>query len=373
MRILQISTAVPEHKYSTQELLDAFPCQIPENVQHNILNLGVAERYLLDKAAAKPRLETVLSEVDLVDLCVESCRDAMENTELTPGSIGYFIAAYDVNPFLCPGLSQLLIRRIGFHPYIKHVNVQGMACAAFAKTLELAQDHLTTHPEEFVLICLSGVNSYWFHNQVQGLKNVMEIDRINTIRNEYKRCIELRKWIATMEFFLFGDGVASLVVGKEGAGLALRAIGQVTNLRQDDYMAGYTRLAASNEPFRFSLYSHLDRRIPKLGGEYISKALNRMCSENLARQLQTYKKWAVHTGSEKILKSIGDHYGIDPEKLVESFVILRNYGNLAGVSLPFILHEILTNCRLTAGDSILSLGYGWGFSASACSLEVEPE
>jgi predicted naringenin-chalcone synthase len=373
MRILQISTAVPDHKYSTLELLEAFPCQIPESVQRNILNLGVAERYLADQIASKPRLETVLSEVGLVDLCTESCRDAMENAGLTVESIGYFIAAYDVNPFLCPGLSQLLIRKIGFDPYIKHVNVQGMACAAFAKTLELARDHLAAHPEEFVLICLSAINSYWFHNQVQGLKNVMAIDRINSIRNEHKRCVELRKWIATMEFFLFGDGVSSLVVGKEGAGLTLRAIGQVTNLRQDEYLAGYTRLAASHEPFRFSLYSYLDRRIPELGVEYISKVIDRMCGENRARQLKAYKKWAIHTGSKKILKSIADRYGIKPEKLEESFDILRNYGNLAGVSLPFILHEISARSRLTAGDSILSLGYGWGFSASGCSLEVEAE
>jgi alkylresorcinol/alkylpyrone synthase len=371
MRILQISTAVPKNKYSTLELLEAFPCQIPESVQRNIQNLGVTERYLVDRIASKPSLETVLSEVGLVDLCVEACRDAMENAGSTIEAIDYFIAAYDVNPFLCPGLSQLLIRKIGFHPHIKHVNVQGMACAAFTKTLELARDHLAAYPEDFVLICISAVNSYWFHNQVQGLKNVMEIDEINSMRPESKRWVELRKWIATMEFFLFGDGVTSLVVGNEGAGLVVRAIGQVTNLRQEDYLAGYTRLAASHEPFRFSLYSHLDRRIPKLGVEYISKVLNRMYGENLPRQLQTYEKWAVHTGSEKILKSIADRYEIAPEKLEESFDILRNYGNLAGVSLPFILHEISARSRLMTGDSILSLGYGWGFSASACSLEFQ--
>ncbi|MCW4052944.1 MAG: hypothetical protein NWE78_07040 [Candidatus Bathyarchaeota archaeon] len=371
MQILQVSTAVPENKYSTLELLEAFPCQIPESVERNILKLGVAERYLANNIASKQRLETVLSERSLVDLCVETCTDAVENAGLSLEAIGYFIAAYDVNPFLCPGLSQLLIREIGFHPHIKHVNVQGMACSAFSKTLELAQDHLAAHQEDFVLICISAVNSYWFQNQVQGIKNVMEIDKIKSINHEYKRLTELRKWIAAMEFFLFGDGVTSLMVGKEGPGLAVTAIAQVTNLRRKDYLAGYTRLATSQEPFKFSLYSHLDKRIPKLGVEYISKVLNRMYGRDLAGQLKTFKKWAVHTGSKKILESIADLYGIGPDKLEESFDALRNYGNLAGASLPFILHEISSRDTLKSGDSILSLGYGWGFSASACSLKFQ--
>ena len=371
MQILQISTAVPENKYSTLELLEAFPSKIPESVERNILNLGVAERHLANNIASKPRLETILNEASLVDLCAETCKHAVENASLSLEAIGYFIAAYDVNPFLCPGLSQLLIRKIGFHPYIKHVNVQGMACTTFAKTLELAEDHLAAHPEDFVLICISAVNSYWFQKQVHGLKNVMEIDKINSLNHEAKRWTELRKWIATMEFFLFGDGVTSLIVGKEGAGLAVRAIAEVTNLRQKDYLAGYTRLATSNEPFKFSLYSHLDKQIPKLGVEYISKVLSRMYGENHAGQLKTFKKWAIHTGSEKILKSIAERYGIGPEKLEESFDVLRSYGNLAGASLPFIIHEISSGDRLKDGDSILSLGYGWGFSASACSLEFQ--
>lgn len=371
MQILQISTAVPENKYSTLELLEAFPSKIPESVERNILNLGVAERHLANNIASKPRLETILNEASLVDLCAETCKHAVENASLSLEAIGYFIAAYDVNPFLCPGLSQLLIRKIGFHPYIKHVNVQGMACTTFAKTLELAEDHLAAHPEDFVLICISAVNSYWFQKQVHGLKNVMEIDKINSLNHETKRWTELRKWIATMEFFLFGDGVTSLIVGKEGAGLAVRAIAEVTNLRQKDYLAGYTRLATSNKPFKFGLYSHLDKRVPKLGVEYISKVLSRMYGENHAGQLKTFKKWAIHTGSEKILKSIAERYGIGPEKLEESFDVLRSYGNLAGASLPFIIHEISSGDRLKDGDSILSLGYGWGFSASACSLEFQ--
>jgi predicted naringenin-chalcone synthase len=369
MQILELSTAVPEKKNSTLQLLESFPCQIPERTKQNILNLGVENRNLVDYYTTNHGLETVLKEIDLVDLCVKACQHAIKKAGLTTDDFSYFIAAYDQNPFLCPGLSQLLIRELGFDSYIKHVNIQGMACTAFTKTLELAKAHLTVHPNDFVLLCLSGVNSYWFQNQVNGLKAVMEIDKINSLKNEVRRVTELRKWIATMEYFLFGDGVASLIVGKEGEGLTIKKIAEVTNLKPNDYLAGYTRLTNFNEPFKFGLYSHLDKRIPELGVEYLSHILSCMFGENRAESLKTMKELAVHTGSQKILNTIADRFGVEQEKLSKSFEVLRKYGNLAGASLPFILREILSENRLREGDRVLSLGYGWGFSASSCLLE----
>jgi alkylresorcinol/alkylpyrone synthase len=371
MQILQLSTAVPKNEYSTEELMETFPCKLPEGVKQNILNLGVSKRYLVSHADSPLKSETILSEADLVDLCLEASKKAIEKASLSIRDIGYFIVTYDVNPFLCPGLSQLLIRKLGFNAYIKHVNVQGMACAAFSKALELAENHLAGHPEDFVLLCTSGVNSYWFYNQVRGIKDVMEISQINLIKDKDKRRMELRKWIAVMEFFLFGDGVASVIVAKNGDGLSVNKIVEVTNLKNKDYLAGYARLAALNEPFKFGFYSHLDKEIPKLGVKYCSVAVKKLLGKNAENTVKAAKKWAIHTGSEKILNIIAEHHQIQREKLVESYEVLREYGNLAGASLPFILEKIVSGNSFLNGDIILTLGYGWGFSASAAMLEYK--
>jgi predicted naringenin-chalcone synthase len=245
-----------------------------------------------------------------------------------------------------------------------------MACAAFSNALELAGNHLAAHPEDFVMLCTSGVNSYWFHNQVQGIEDVMEISKINLIKDTDRRRIELRKWIAVMEFFLFGDGVASVIVAKNGDGPSVKKIVEVTNLQKNDYLAGYTRLTAFNEPFRFGLYSHLDKEIPKLGLRYSSVAIKKLLGKNAETTAKAAKKWAVHTGSEKILNIIAENHRIQPEKLKESYEVLREYGNLAGASLPFILEKIVSKNRFSKGDIILTLGYGWGFSASTTLLEL---
>jgi predicted naringenin-chalcone synthase len=83
-----------------------------------------------------------------------------------------------------------------------------------------------------------------------------------------------------------------------------------------------------------------------------------------------YNVWAVHTGSQKILEALAENRGIDLEKLKESHEILKHRGNLAGASLPFILERIVSAGGLSKGDTILMVGYGWGFSAAASLLEI---
>jgi 3-oxoacyl-[acyl-carrier-protein] synthase-3 len=199
----------------------------------------------------------------------------------------------------------------------------------------------------------------------------MEISKIDLIKDKDKRRMELRKWIAIMEFFLFGDGAASVIIAKDGEGLSVNKIVEVTNLKKKDYLAGYARLTALNEPFKFGFYSHLDKEIPRLGVKYTSMALKRLLGKNAENTVKAAKKWVIHTGSEKILNIIAEHHQIQHEKLKESHEVLREYGNLAGASLPFILEKIVSGNKFSKGDIILMLGYGWGFSASAAMLEFE--
>ncbi len=373
MQILKLSKTVPKSEYSTEELVEAFPCRLPEGVKQNVLNLGVSKRHLITPTASISQKEAIISEIELIDLCLKACQDTLGEANLSIQDIGYFVAAYDANPFLCPGLSHLLIRKLGFNPYIKHVNVQGMACASFTKALELADDHLASHPHDNVLLCISGVNSYWLINQLQGVRDIMGISQIRSIKNTSKQQRELRKWIATMEFFLFGDGVASIVIAREGDGLSVNKVIDVTNVRENDYLAGYARIAALNEPFKFGFHSHLDKEIPKLGVEYTSLAIKKLLGKNAETIMKAAKKWAIHTGSEKILGMMTKHYKIPYEKLKESYEVLDEYGNLSGASLPFILEKIVRENNFSDGDIILMLGFGWGFSASACMLKFKKQ
>jgi predicted naringenin-chalcone synthase len=365
MHILNMATALPKNAYTTEKLIQTFPCQLPEGVRQNVLNLGVSKRYLIDHAYAK----NAMNEVGLVDLCTDACQRVIQKSSLSTRDIGFFIAAYDANPFLSPGLSQLLIREIGFDAYVNHANIQGIASTAFPKALELVRNYLATNEKDYALLCISGVSSYWFHNQVRGMKDVLEISQVNKIRDEGRRQMELRKWIATMEFFLFGDGVATTVVARKGEGLTVEKTVEVTNIGKKDYLAGLAALTASDEPFKFGFYSSLGREIPDLGAKYTALALKKLLGRKEERIIGMAKKWAVHTGSQKILNRIAETHGIAHEKIRESHKVLRDCGNLSGASLPFILERIVSSGKLSKNDLVLMVGYGWGFSAAASLLE----
>ena len=167
MQIIQLSTALPRNGYTTEKLMEEFQCKLPERVVQNVLNLGVSKRYLVSQPASV-KTETPMNENGLIELCSEACRKAVEGANLHLRDIDYLITAYDVNPFLSPGLSQLLVPQLGLDPFVRHVNVQGVASTAFTKTLQLAEDYLAARPEDNVLICISGVSSYWFQNQVRA-------------------------------------------------------------------------------------------------------------------------------------------------------------------------------------------------------------
>lgn len=366
MKILKLATALPENEFSTEEQIEAFPCELPEAVKENIRNLGVEKRCLIKRQEA----EGEMNEKELLELCKEASRKAIEKASLSFRKIDCLVSAYDANPFLSPGLSQLLVPYLNLDPFTKLFNVQGVASIAFPKALEVAGNYLSVHPQANVLICVSGVTSYWFKNQIRGLQNVMEMSRINRITDDEKRNSELRKWVATMQFFLFADGVASAVVTSRNGDVTVQNMVEVTNVGEKDYLAGFSRLSVLDVPFRFGFVSQLAKEIPKLGVKYTGLVLDKLFENDLTH-ISDVAKWAIHTGSEKILESLAEHNHIEREKLHESCQVLRECGNLAGASLPFILEKILSRRTLKKGDLIAMLGYGWGFSASASILEQE--
>jgi len=365
MHLTQLSIAVPEYRYSTGEMIEFFPEKLSDDLEQNILNLGVSERYLsfpLDLLFKSKLLH--VDEDPVAEVCVATCKDALKDSGVSPKDVEYLIAAYDSSSFLCPGLSNYLLHELSLKSDVKHVSVQGMACSAFVRAVQLAEDHLARHPDGNVMICLSGVNSPWFSNQVKGLRDVKGMETIKAIKSNELKTRELRKWVAVIEFFLFGDGAACMIASNSGQGPEVTKITSVTNLRKADFSAGYARLKPSLETFVFEFESGLSKYIPNLGLEYTSVVLKKLFTEG-RESASGAKKWIMHTGSKRILDSIAESYGIAYEKIKESYEVLEKYGNLAGASLPFILDMTIQKGGLKKGDYAVMLNYGWGFSANA--------
>jgi predicted naringenin-chalcone synthase len=48
-----------------------------------------------------------------------------------------------------------------------------------------------------------------------------------------------------------------------------------------------------------------------------------LLGKNVENVMKDVKKWAIHTGSGKILNLMAEHYIIQPGKLKESYEVLR--------------------------------------------------
>ncbi|MEM4704146.1 MAG: hypothetical protein QXJ02_03675, partial [Candidatus Bathyarchaeia archaeon] len=141
MHILNLASAVPKNYYTTQKLLEAFPCQLPEKVKQNILNTGVQKRYLLRTFDSDPSVNG-FGDQEYINLCAQACENALRRAETFVEDINYLVATYDANPLLSPGLSYVLIPKLGLSKFVKHVNLQGVASTALPKALDTARNYL---------------------------------------------------------------------------------------------------------------------------------------------------------------------------------------------------------------------------------------
>jgi 3-oxoacyl-[acyl-carrier-protein] synthase III len=357
MKIASIEIAVPHYEYTTEEMLEIFPGKMSEEARQTILNLGVKKRHLCFDLRSLPYDKTLVKpHINTSQICIEAGKKCLEKAGINPDRISRFIAIYDYHERLCPGPSAEILRKIGLSPYTKDFNIQGMACSAFPRAIELIESILK--PKEYLLLVISGCISPWFINQAKHLTNILGPEEIKSaFKQGERRRIEFNKWRHLTEFFLFGDGAIAILVGGEDCAYDMKILktASLINLAIDDFEVAYLEL---NENANF--FSYIDRKLRALIIEYIEKI-----AKQLAIDFNGIKKWAIHTGSKRIIDEVSKHFNIDFEKTKESYEVLSQYGNMSAASVPFIIYKIFNNNSLSKGDAGGILDFGWGFRADA--------
>lgn len=325
----------------------------------NVRNLGVMNRYLV---VSQNPFTSDYGDEAVIDVCCAAAAKCLEAEDV--GGPTLLICLSDYADYLCPAMSGILLSRLSLSPYALHINLQGMACAGLPKALDLAESHLMRFPNNQVLIVVSGVNSGWFIREASTLDRVISPSEVNGLSASSARR-EADKWLALIQAFLFGDGAAALLVSNSPQeGPEVLRSSHLTNLEPEDYKAGFMSLIGRQGSNGLALLSRMDRDLGSLGVRYAQACLHELIPEP-----GQAKKWMVHTGSAKILKTFMESHGIQFNAMRESFEVLANYGNLAGASLPFILKSVLEKGELKNDDLGIMLGFGWGFSAGASLMK----
>lgn len=171
---------------------------------------------------------------------------------------------------------------------------------------------------------------------------------------------------------LFGDGAGAIIVGAGPFAEGERPIFEMvsatqTTIPRTEHVLGM-QVSGGGVDF------HLGIQVPMLIGQNIEKCLfdafsgfdDAPCSWNDLF-------WAVHPGGRQILDNIDNELKLDAGKLAASRHVLREYGNMSGATIIFVLDE-LRRRRKEDSDNLLlpewgaMLAFGPGITIEAMVL-----
>lgn len=373
INLLGLHTTYPEHQYSTQSLIETLGNKLSDKVKENIKQLGVDQRFLirpleqyLDNKAEK--IKSIKDGEPISDICTSIGKKCLNHLDLKPDDISCLIAASEDNDFLSPGLAPVVATKLELSNFIPHYNIQGMACSTLPKLLELGKNFVRNENDK-VLVVISGCNSGWYLPHLADGKNIWSPSEID--KNQHDREIQIKKWVATMFSFLFGDGAAAFVLSKSNLGTNVIKIGKIShavNFDRTDYRKACVRLIGntSNHLYEYELTASpdiLERSLnysKKVLMRFLGKEINQFDEDAAQSFMSQQNKVMIHTGSLKILDGFKNLYKLKNEQIQDSYKTLRNYGNLTGVSIPTVMDLALNNGWKSGKGLLIGITMGFG-------------
>ncbi|KAM0905775.1 hypothetical protein ACQ4PT_017170 [Festuca glaucescens] len=176
---------------------------------------------------------------------------------------------------------------------------------------------------------------------------------------------------------LFGDGAGAVIVGAgpfhEGERPLFEMVSATqTTIPRTEHVLG---MQASGAGVDF----HLGIQVPTLIGENIKQCLVDAFSTGLvdAPPFSDWNDlfWAVHPGGRPILDNIDTVLKLEPGKLAASRHVLREYGNMSGATIVFVLDELRRRRKEVDGDNLMPewgamLAFGPGITIETMVLRA---
>lgn len=266
------------------------------------------------------------------DLSALAARRALEGAGLAPDAITGLVVN-TCTGYVCPGLSNHLIERLGLPERVRAFDLVGAGCGGAIPNLQAAEGLLAARDGAVLSVSV----------EICSATFQMGDDPSLLISNA-----------------LFGDGAAAAVLWNRPEGLELAATASRTRPEWREELRYVYKGGA--------LHNQLSVRLPERVGEAAAAVAADVLA---ARGLKAADvgAWALHTGGEKIVNAVRDAVGIPEEQLRATRAVLREFGNMSSPTVWFVLEE-LRNQGLPPGAWCMLLAYGAGLTAHAALLRV---
>lgn len=359
-QIVSIGTAVPEHKYSQQEILQYMigAMSTGDSKERRLLSYifrksGIENRYSVlpdfrnnGKAAdlfksgkgITPNVEDRMQVFNqkaphLLIKAIDDCLEHIDRNEIT------HVITVSCTGLSAPGLDVELIDHIGVNETVERSAVNFMGCHGGFHALKQAFYICSHHPYANVLIADVELSTIHFQNNTSS---------DNMLANT-----------------LFADGAAAvLVCGTESK---YKSDIKITNFRSKLVRKGKSAMAWKISSQGFLM--NLSTQVPGLISEDFHQILKPIFEQDLPDYKLEEVLWAFHPGGIRVLESITKIAGITREQMCASYSVLQKFGNMSSCTIFFVLEKLMDEIK-SSGKPVVAAGFGPGLSMEAMILKT---
>ncbi|PYK05838.1 MAG: 3-oxoacyl-ACP synthase [Verrucomicrobia bacterium] len=272
------------------------------------------------------------------DMATKAALKAIEQAEISPTEIDLILVATATPDMLFPATACFVQKKIGATK-AACLDISA-ACAGFLFGLEIAQQFITSHTHDTVL--------------------VIGAEKLTSITN----------WTDRNTCVLFGDGAGAAVLRHRGSahGVISTHIGSDGKYSDILFMpGGGSRCPITRENVDLNLQT-----IHMTGKEVYKQAVTAMLRaakkalDQAGLAIEDIACIIPHQANVRIIEAIADRLGISREKM---FVNLDRYGNTSAAAVAIALDEANRSGRIKPGDYILMVVFGGGLTWASTIIE----
>ncbi|KAI4968833.1 hypothetical protein ZWY2020_046163 [Hordeum vulgare] len=318
----EMTSTEKRYFHHTEELLDAHPeflCRDTPSLDARLDIAAAAAPELAALAAAKAIAEWGCPATDITHLVISTNSGAH-----------------------APGIDLRLVSLLGLRVSVCRTVLNLNGCSGGAASLRLAKDLAENNRGARVLVACVELTVVSFRGPEEAYPHKLISQAV------------------------FGDGAGAVIVGADAVHSIERPLFEMVSASQNTIPS--TDGVLTMQLTEAGLDGHIfTRELIPLAAKHIEQ-----CLTDAFEQLGIITKWndlffVVHPGIRGIMDHIQRALRLDPGKLAASRTVLRDYGNMLGATLIFVLDEQRRQMEET-GEWGVMMGFGPGFTVETMLL-----
>jgi alkylresorcinol/alkylpyrone synthase len=347
VKIAAVGSALPEHRYDQETLIEAFRdhwkgrLRNAARLEQIHKNCQVAQRHLALPLEAYPALRGFGDANDAYiriaqQLGERAIRDALDRASLAPRDVDAFFFT-TVTGLATPSIDARLVNRMGFRSDVKRTPIFGLGCVAGTAGVARAADYLRAYPDQVALLLAVELCSLTLQRADLSIANLVASG-------------------------LFGDGAAAVLLtgsAREARGPAVLDSRSVFYPDTEDAMGW----EIGADGFRIVLSGE----VPSLAEKHLRGDVDAFLAEHSLRR-DDIAHWICHPGGPRVLEAFESALERPREAFARTWRSLAELGNLSSASVLHVLRDTLSEAGARPGDHGLMLSMGPGFCAELVLL-----